>query len=470
MQIKVDITVLTGVSAGDVFHFSVDEQKPLSVGRATECDLVLQDALVSRRHVQLELMPDGLFLVDLGSTHGTFHMGFHLKPGPEGKRQLSDNDEFKIGELLFRVHFDETPFQKVVEAKSASASTAAPTDPRRRRRLMLLGAVAAGALLLLLLPEEKGSGLPAQRSNEVALLPTYGVVGYWTKASHDGRGGSDRTHLDKAQFELPGSNVVIEYDYVAEAPVTVKFDDVVVETLPPTGGLWRVRQLISRGLALGVQRRLIFDNEAYPPPPGKNATYSGWGVRDIRQSPLTATLGIAAGFDNHLRSCIGLVESMDKSPAGLFLLERGLQLATVELLNEAKIDAVGVDIDLGSEEGVLALEPASLRERLQAIEHERTSGTGALDAASRHVHELARMIGQVDAELWRRVNSRLSQARLSVQMKTPIDAYDGLRAGMGMFPAEDDYRWTLLNRLYMNPKVVPPRVRDHPEKYRPRVN
>lgn len=470
MPVKLDITVLSGVSAGDVFHFSIDEGKPLVIGRATECDLVLQDPLVSRRHVQIELDSQGLSLVDLGSTHGTFHMGFHLKPGPEGRRRLADDEEFKIGELLFRVDFDASAFTKTDSSPAKGQPPAlASMNPRRKRLVMLGGLAAALLLLLFLLPEDKGSGLPAQKSNEVLLLPTYGVTGYWTKVSRDGRNGSDQTHLDKAQFELPASNVVIEYDYVAESPIALKFDEVTMETLPPTQGLWHPRQLLLRGLALGVQRRLIFDNEDYPRVAGKSGPLRGWAVRDVRQSPLTTGAGAEAGVDSHLRAAVGLVEAMDKSPAGLFALERGLQMTVAEILNESKIDAIGVDVDLGSDESVQALEPALLRGRLEAIEHERASAAGGPDAASRHLRELALMVGQVDAELWRRVNSRLSQARLSVSLNTPIDAYDGLRAGMSMFPGEDDYRWTLLNRLFMNPKVIPARVREHPDKYRPKV-
>lgn len=106
MAIDIHITVLTGVSAGDVFHFPLEVGSSVIIGRATECDLVLQDPLVSRRHIEIQYLEEGFFISDLGSTHGTFHMGFHVQPGSEGKRLLAKDDEFKIGELLFRVSLD----------------------------------------------------------------------------------------------------------------------------------------------------------------------------------------------------------------------------------------------------------------------------------------------------------------------------------------------------------------------------
>ena len=95
MAVKLDITVLAGVSSGDVFHFQPEENASVTIGRAAECDMVLQDPLVSRRHARIEHRNDGFFIIDEGSSHGTVHMGFTLKHGAEGARLLSDGDAFK---------------------------------------------------------------------------------------------------------------------------------------------------------------------------------------------------------------------------------------------------------------------------------------------------------------------------------------------------------------------------------------
>jgi transcriptional regulator with GAF, ATPase, and Fis domain len=45
------------------------------VGKAHGCDLVLTDGAVSRQHLELRMMPDGVAVRDLGSTNGSFYGG-----------------------------------------------------------------------------------------------------------------------------------------------------------------------------------------------------------------------------------------------------------------------------------------------------------------------------------------------------------------------------------------------------------
>src|SRR5438128_890329 len=42
------------------------------VGRSRGCDLMLDDAGVSRKHLELRVTPEGVELGDLGSSNGTF--------------------------------------------------------------------------------------------------------------------------------------------------------------------------------------------------------------------------------------------------------------------------------------------------------------------------------------------------------------------------------------------------------------
>jgi len=45
------------------------------VGKAPTCELVLRDDAVSRRHLEVALLPDGVRIKDLGSTNGSFYKG-----------------------------------------------------------------------------------------------------------------------------------------------------------------------------------------------------------------------------------------------------------------------------------------------------------------------------------------------------------------------------------------------------------
>jgi hypothetical protein len=55
-----------------------DSQRAQTIGRSPDCDLVLSDPTVSRRHAQLRHRPQGWEIVDLGSTNGTRLNGWRL--------------------------------------------------------------------------------------------------------------------------------------------------------------------------------------------------------------------------------------------------------------------------------------------------------------------------------------------------------------------------------------------------------
>lgn len=70
----------------------------VSIGRSRQCDIVLEDANVSRRHAEVAARGGSWVLSDLGSTNGTLlnHRPVH---GPE---VLSPGDEIEIGTSLIR--------------------------------------------------------------------------------------------------------------------------------------------------------------------------------------------------------------------------------------------------------------------------------------------------------------------------------------------------------------------------------
>lgn len=68
------------------------EQPTLVVGRDAECDLVIPDRQVSRRHAMVSQEEDGYTLQDLGSKNGTFVNGQELT----GTHLLQDGDEIQI--------------------------------------------------------------------------------------------------------------------------------------------------------------------------------------------------------------------------------------------------------------------------------------------------------------------------------------------------------------------------------------
>jgi hypothetical protein len=66
--------------------------EPLVIGRLPECDVVLADSNVSRRHAELRRKDDGVFVIDLGSTNGTRVNGTRVR-----EQLLHNGDEVTVG-------------------------------------------------------------------------------------------------------------------------------------------------------------------------------------------------------------------------------------------------------------------------------------------------------------------------------------------------------------------------------------
>lgn len=90
-----EITVTLGTSQNKyVFH-----QGEMTIGRTADCEIIIDNLAVSRKHAKLSREDDGFYVADLGSGNGTFVNGKRIS-----KQRLSDNDEIVIGKhrLLFK--------------------------------------------------------------------------------------------------------------------------------------------------------------------------------------------------------------------------------------------------------------------------------------------------------------------------------------------------------------------------------
>jgi FHA domain len=70
----------------------------VTIGRS-ECDIVFEDDLVSRRHATVRSTPAGLEIEDLGSRNGTLVNGERIEP----VRTLQEGDIVEIGDVRLRV-------------------------------------------------------------------------------------------------------------------------------------------------------------------------------------------------------------------------------------------------------------------------------------------------------------------------------------------------------------------------------
>jgi hypothetical protein len=73
---------------------------PITIGRSDGNAIALPaDDYVSGQHARVEPLRDGLWIVDLGSTNGTFVNGAQI----DGRERLGDGDVVKVGGTELRV-------------------------------------------------------------------------------------------------------------------------------------------------------------------------------------------------------------------------------------------------------------------------------------------------------------------------------------------------------------------------------
>jgi sigma-B regulation protein RsbU (phosphoserine phosphatase) len=126
------------------------------IGRATESDVFLADTMLSRRHAEIEQRADGHYLLDLGSTNGTFLNGERVV----GERRLRDGDLITMGDS--RIRFTETvstssaqenPLEETQAfalnylRSRTTSQTMSQQDPDRQTRLLHLVSKATASLL-----------------------------------------------------------------------------------------------------------------------------------------------------------------------------------------------------------------------------------------------------------------------------------------------------------------------------------
>jgi len=111
---RATLTILTGLQAGRLVTVG---ETPVTIGRAPDADMMVDEAGVSRHHARIARTPEGGFCVkDLASTNGTFVGAERV-----GVRVLRGGDLLKIGPLL-QVRFamvapaEESLYRKLYES------------------------------------------------------------------------------------------------------------------------------------------------------------------------------------------------------------------------------------------------------------------------------------------------------------------------------------------------------------------
>lgn len=91
------------INVRERLDFKVDESyildRNLLIGRSKDSDIVIRDPYISGKHVQITMHEGRYFLMDMGSTNGTFINGEQLVKNTEVC--LKDGDKVHMGQLDF---------------------------------------------------------------------------------------------------------------------------------------------------------------------------------------------------------------------------------------------------------------------------------------------------------------------------------------------------------------------------------
>ncbi|MFO0598486.1 MAG: FHA domain-containing protein [Myxococcaceae bacterium] len=88
------LVIAEGKEAGREFEF---DQASVVIGRTAECDVILYEAGVSRKHARIALEGASFIIEDLGSSNGTRVNGSPIS----GKATLKDGDSIAMGPVVF---------------------------------------------------------------------------------------------------------------------------------------------------------------------------------------------------------------------------------------------------------------------------------------------------------------------------------------------------------------------------------
>lgn len=155
MTVRVSIKAVRGDLSGKEFQFM--EQASCIAGRDEECQICFPETplnrTISRKHCVFEIHPPNIFVRDLGSRNGTWVNGNNisqrsLNQKAEEVREvkyleylLTDGDEVRIGENVFRIEISNTSSSTVREIRLDSIER---QEPEEQLRCIICGHPLAG--------------------------------------------------------------------------------------------------------------------------------------------------------------------------------------------------------------------------------------------------------------------------------------------------------------------------------------
>lgn len=160
------LVIAEGKEAGREFVF---EQRSVVIGRTSECDVVLYDTGVSRKHARIFFQENRYFVEDMGSSNGTKVNGSAVN-----RRELSDGDSLALGSVVFSFSEVEPSSGSQPEGEERSEEhtnkVSHPRPNRRRKGAAALAPADAGEEELNRISKSSTKSMQALRRNGASSL------------------------------------------------------------------------------------------------------------------------------------------------------------------------------------------------------------------------------------------------------------------------------------------------------------
>jgi len=185
------LVVLAGHQEGERFELET-EGATLTLGRSDDHDIIIDDREVSRHQLEIDLLPDGVYVRDVGGKNELL-----INDRPARSCRLKDRDELLVGATV--LVFDEPVEAYLRElAQWPDAELVAAPRPSEGPRIISPAPIVPSALELddegELLDEAEG-----ERATEIELLP----AGAAAQSESDDGGDEERRSPAEAKFPSP---------------------------------------------------------------------------------------------------------------------------------------------------------------------------------------------------------------------------------------------------------------------------
>ncbi len=109
----------------------VEEGQPVTIGRAFDNTLFIEDPSVSRHHAVIRWKNGMMYICDLGSTNGSSLNGERLTP--DYYYEMNYSDEMRIGSVPFLILDEASVISKNFSAESAPQKTVVLTADHAKK-------------------------------------------------------------------------------------------------------------------------------------------------------------------------------------------------------------------------------------------------------------------------------------------------------------------------------------------------